>query len=432
MNNNDIVNFIAHMQLDTDAARKQLEQLASYMQKVFGKEIKIANGLGDGKTLIVDLEKIQAAAQGAAGTTATLTDEWQQLLYAITGLGGRLSGLEDMSKLILSIRENTGNMATVIQKGGEQIISVSAQERDVIGQILEYSSRLATAYRKRAQFTENSEPYKIWDNAVSSYEGHLKEAIETGKLNNYELSNNAKSVLTATQATLQATQAEIAYNASKKEDTQTTRNLNKAEKDAVQATVNYYNAKAKLYQMQANGKYTAREIAQQRTWVGSLRESRQAAIAQYEALGGVAENSQKLNQAFHDGKLKVANYTKELKQATGFFGKLGERFTQIFKGVVMAGASWKIWAMFTAKVRESLEIIKDLDKAMVDLQMATGSSRETVQGLISDYNKMAKELGTTTTEVAKSADTWLKILGHLYSNVYEINSLNCWKPLRAL
>ena len=49
-----------------------------------------------------------------------------------------------------------------------------------------------------------------------------------------------------------------------------------------------------------------------------------------------------------------------------------------------------------------------LDEAVVNLQVATGYSREQTQALISDYSKYAKELGATTTQVAEASDTWLR------------------------
>ena len=49
-----------------------------------------------------------------------------------------------------------------------------------------------------------------------------------------------------------------------------------------------------------------------------------------------------------------------------------------------------------------------LDKAVVDLQIATGGSRSDMQSLLSDYSKLGQEIGATTLEVAQSADSWLR------------------------
>ena len=49
-----------------------------------------------------------------------------------------------------------------------------------------------------------------------------------------------------------------------------------------------------------------------------------------------------------------------------------------------------------------------LDSAVTDLQIATGYDRNQTKELVSEYSNLGKELGATTTEVAESADTWLR------------------------
>ena len=52
--------------------------------------------------------------------------------------------------------------------------------------------------------------------------------------------------------------------------------------------------------------------------------------------------------------------------------------------------------------------VVQLDKAVVNLQIATGGSRSEMQSLLSDYSKLGQEVGATTLEVADSADSWLR------------------------
>ena len=56
----------------------------------------------------------------------------------------------------------------------------------------------------------------------------------------------------------------------------------------------------------------------------------------------------------------------------------------------------------------AVDAIKDLDGAIVDLRMATGQNHQDVFKLVSGYNKMAKSLGATTTQVTNAADAWLR------------------------
>lgn len=61
--------------------------------------------------------------------------------------------------------------------------------------------------------------------------------------------------------------------------------------------------------------------------------------------------------------------------------------------------------------------VVQLDNAVVDLQIATGGSREETKKLVSDYSDMAQELGATTVQVTEAADSWLNKIGRLYRNI---------------
>ena len=52
--------------------------------------------------------------------------------------------------------------------------------------------------------------------------------------------------------------------------------------------------------------------------------------------------------------------------------------------------------------------MQEIDKSIVDLQMATGDSYTNVRKLVSGYNDFAKQLGATTTEVSMGASDWLR------------------------
>ncbi len=52
--------------------------------------------------------------------------------------------------------------------------------------------------------------------------------------------------------------------------------------------------------------------------------------------------------------------------------------------------------------------ILKLNEAMTDIRIVTGANVDEANSLMTSYNKLAKELGTTTTEVAKSASEWMR------------------------
>lgn len=59
-------------------------------------------------------------------------------------------------------------------------------------------------------------------------------------------------------------------------------------------------------------------------------------------------------------------------------------------------------------VSEAIEVVKELDEAVVNLSMVTGYSRQQTQALLETYVDMGKRLGATTTEVANAANEWLR------------------------
>lgn len=58
--------------------------------------------------------------------------------------------------------------------------------------------------------------------------------------------------------------------------------------------------------------------------------------------------------------------------------------------------------------KNASQTIEDVDKAITDLSIASGMTREATAGLVKDYNKFAQDLKSTTTEVTSAADDWLR------------------------
>lgn len=84
--------------------------------------------------------------------------------------------------------------------------------------------------------------------------------------------------------------------------------------------------------------------------------------------------------------------------------KMKKAFGDSVRGAMVASAT----AILAKTANEIYQSVETLDKAVVNLQIATGKTREEVQRLVKSYSEMARELGATTAEVADSADTWLR------------------------
>lgn len=58
--------------------------------------------------------------------------------------------------------------------------------------------------------------------------------------------------------------------------------------------------------------------------------------------------------------------------------------------------------------KEALSTVKEFNDLETDLAMATGESRSYASDLTQSYNALGQELGSITSDVAKSADSWLR------------------------
>lgn len=110
---------------------------------------------------------------------------------------------------------------------------------------------------------------------------------------------------------------------------------------------------------------------------------------------------------------KATNHVKQLGSATAStdtaFGKLRTTIKDTFSAGRMS------MTVFLAALHEinkagknAKQTIEEIDKSITDLSIATNMSREATAGLVADYNKYAKELKSTTTQVTSAADDYLR------------------------
>ena len=105
---------------------------------------------------------------------------------------------------------------------------------------------------------------------------------------------------------------------------------------------------------------------------------------------------------------KMAQTQETVQQTKGFLEKLKDNFYQSFQQIgsyVMSLFSFQgIERAFSAVINRTSE----LDSKMVDLQIASGYTRDEVSGMMLDFNKLGKEIGKTTSEIAEAANDWLR------------------------
>ena len=105
---------------------------------------------------------------------------------------------------------------------------------------------------------------------------------------------------------------------------------------------------------------------------------------------------------------ELAKLQQKVRETEADVKTWGDRFKKTFGNEVRSVLAATLVAVAAKYLREIYTNVVNLDKAMTDLQIASGKTRAEIKELIKGYADLAKQLGATTIEVAKSADTWLR------------------------
>lgn len=146
-----------------------------------------------------------------------------------------------------------------------------------------------------------------------------------------------------------------------------------------------------------------------RTYINKLRDigsSDQGVIALTNELEKLAMSADPKNL---DELTKKMAQLKDLAHKRGadietFGHKLRKAFGSSLRSALVSIITIKI----AQYIKEIYTNVVNLDKALVNLQIASGKTREGTRELLKEYSKLAKQLGATTSEVADAADTWLR------------------------
>lgn len=100
---------------------------------------------------------------------------------------------------------------------------------------------------------------------------------------------------------------------------------------------------------------------------------------------------------------------KSANNTSTVFGKLRRTISNTFNSAKIATTSYLMVLNQIYKASSNAkQAIKEIDSAITDLSIATNESRESVGGLIKDYNAYAKDLASTTTQITTAADDYLR------------------------
>lgn len=126
----------------------------------------------------------------------------------------------------------------------------------------------------------------------------------------------------------------------------------------------------------------------------------------------IEEDINKLPKKYRDELMKIISAQKvqnQLAQAhNDDLEKNNKTLGESLKNFLKFTAYYFVLQKMKQLINEMIDTMKELDKAFTDIQMVTGGTDEQTAQLAKDYNKLAKEVGSTTTEVAEGASEWLR------------------------
>ena len=128
-------------------------------------------------------------------------------------------------------------------------------------------------------------------------------------------------------------------------------------------------------------------------------------------------DTQKLNQQIKELQNKDINLTVKTDTATKNVGqvdkaikqttKSAETFGQKLKNALGIGSAaaivYKGISLIRQAANNAVNSVKELNQSLTNLRIVTNSSEAEAQNYMTTYNSMARELGSTTTEVADAA-----------------------------
>lgn len=125
-----------------------------------------------------------------------------------------------------------------------------------------------------------------------------------------------------------------------------------------------------------------------------------------EIMQGLNNNPVQIPAQIDDNPIENINRTGQ--EGIDIFTGLGGAVRDAFSAYTLANLLERGLDKVVEAGREAIDTVKELDDASLQLQLATGKTREEAKSMISDYRDLGNELGNLTQGVAESADSFLR------------------------
>lgn len=342
-------------------------------QQIVSDLTKIVNQINSGKSTV---PKVQLKFDTSHAKTAL--QELRSQLQEIAGMG-------NISVSGMSSRGGSGGSAGVKQD--------AENYRALTATVKQYYAALAEVEKIQMKSTAVSSSGGVWSTTDAQYDARIQKVnqlkmefdrlgISVNQAGMVEMNSAQMLNITEEQRAMLLTQVQSAITA----------NGLAHEKSAAQISAAWDKNAAKVHEYILRMK----EVASKNAEVAAM-------MSQLDALAtsGNPRNLDQLTTGF-------ATLQQKVRETGADVQTFGQKLSKTFGSQLRYMLTSMVYMKALQFLRDLYNNVVELDKAMTDLQIASGKTREEIRELTEDYSKLGKEIGATTLEVAKSADTWLR------------------------
>ena len=342
-------------------------------QQIVSDLTKIVNQINSGKSTV---PKVQLKFDTSHAKTAL--QELRSQLQEIAGMG-------NISVSGMSSRGGSGGSAGVKQD--------AENYRALTATVKQYYAALAEVEKIQMKSTAVSSSGGVWSTTDAQYDARIQKVnqlkmefdrlgISVNQAGMVEMNSAQMLNITEEQRAMLLTQVQSAITA----------NGLAHEKSAAQIAATWDKNAAKVHEYILR----MREVASQNAEVAAMMNQLDAL-----ATSGNPRNLDQLTTGF-------ANLQQKVRETGADVQTFGQKLSKTFGSQLRYMLTSMVYMKALQFLRDLYNNVVELDKAMTDLQIASGKTREEIRELTEGYSKLGKEIGATTLEVAKSADTWLR------------------------
>lgn len=396
---------------------------------------------------------IQAMVKGfASGSEASLNDISNRIAQAIKPFmqslrlkidPSSITSVQQLEKYLRSVNATvtqTGNGFAVMAQsanGLQGVVHLTQQEGQVLAQTTSLTARRVSMTQQLQQTYDSlrkaimeknrlekegntdGQAYSQATASVKAYETELKKIVNTlqqryrvqmtynNELQKEVIAGNgtAAKVMRENEYRLQSLNT-IHQEAMARQSANAARKQEEASASQYLSVMNQVlSAETRLASMRQGGS-TPQAIAAQQQYINLLRQKAAGLKSNITDAELLAKVEQELAIAQAKANAQMQQGSVAIKKQQSLFGSLAASMKMVIKTALLYSLAYGSIYKVTEAFKSTIDTVKELDKAVVDLRIVTGGTQETAEKLLSTYNKMAQELGATTTEVADAAVEW--------------------------